>query len=246
MRCNRFPNRKRGESASEPAERQAECLAGSIILVGNDFFCDCLVETTREACVMVRIVLRWIDSPWAFELLPGLNKLGRNPTNDFRVSDPSVSSFHVELLVNDQEVRVRDLGSTNGTFIDEQRVDDAVLKPESTLRLGNVRFRLEEVAVTPVAQPQSSPVEAGPPAAVDLAPSCLYHPAIRAHFKCENCGAALCDTCVTVVGQGKFEATTICPVCKGQCYLLPHHDESTRGRSLLHRLTQTLRIPFTR
>src|SRR4029077_1381663 len=72
-----------------------------------------------DAFAMVRVVLRWIDSPWAFELAPGLNKLGRNPTNDFRVSDPSVSSFHAELMVEDELIRVRDLGSTNGTFIDD-------------------------------------------------------------------------------------------------------------------------------
>ena len=55
---------------------------------------------------MVRVVLRWIDSPWAFELSPGLNKLGRNPTNDFRVSDPSVSSFHAELMVEGELKRI--------------------------------------------------------------------------------------------------------------------------------------------
>jgi hypothetical protein len=81
--------------------------------------------------------------------MPGLNRLGRNPTNDFRVSDPSVSSFHAELTVEGEEIRVRDLASTNGTFIDGARVEDATLGPKQVLRLGNVRFALEEVSVTP-------------------------------------------------------------------------------------------------
>jgi len=193
---------------------------------------------------MVRVVLRWVDSPWAFELTPGLNKLGRNPTNDFRVSDPSISSFHVELTVEGEQIRVRDLGSTNGTFIDEQRIKEGMLKPENTLRLGNVRFQLEEVAVLPAAHP--SPPEATPTTAIEFAATCMYHPEKRGAFKCENCGAVLCHDCVTVVGQGKFEATTICPVCKGQCYPLPPEHEPHEHHSLLGRLSKTLRIPFSR
>src|SRR5262245_51848490 len=122
---------------------------------------------------MVRVVLRWLDSPWAFELLPGLNKLGRNPTNDFRVSDPSISSFHAELMVEGEEIKVRDLGSTNGTFIDDQKIQEGDLKPANILRLGNVRFQLEEVQVTPV--PHPSTPEAAVAASVDIAPSCMYH-----------------------------------------------------------------------
>lgn len=193
---------------------------------------------------MVRIVLRWIDSPWAFELMPGLNKLGRNPTNDFRISDPSVSSFHAELMVEGELIRVRDLGSTNGTYIDDRKVEEAVLRPENTLKLGNILFRLEEVTVIPTPHP-AEPEPAGP-ASVEFAQSCACHPGVRALYKCENCGSSLCDTCVTVVGQGMFEATTICPMCKGQCYPLPHEHQTAPPQSLLKRLTQTLKIPFSR
>jgi len=49
-----------------------------------------------------------------------------------------------------------------------------------------------------------------------------------------------------VVGQGKFEATTICPMCKGQCYALPTHAAAEEKPTLLRRLTQTLRLPFSR
>jgi hypothetical protein len=196
---------------------------------------------------MVRVVLRWIDSPWAFELSPGLNKLGRNPTNDFRVSDPSVSSFHAELMVQGEDIRVRDLGSTNGTFVDDRRIEEGTLKPENILRLGNVRFQLEEVSVVPVTHP-TSPEATVEEASKEMAARCLNHPAIQAAFTCENCGNAFCLDCVKVVGQGKFEATTICSVCQGQCHPLPAPaalPEPGRG-PLLDRLTRTLRIPFSR
>jgi hypothetical protein len=172
---------------------------------------------------MVRVVLRWIDSPW-----------------------PSVSSFHAELMVEGENIRVRDLGSTNGTFIDDRKTDEATLKPENILRLGNVRFQLDEVSVVPVAHPATpeAPVEEGG----KIATRCVNHPAIQAAFICENCANTLCPDCVKVVGQGKFEATTICSVCQGQCHPLPAPvalPEPGRG-PLLDRLTRTLRIPFSR
>ena len=199
---------------------------------------------------MTRSVLRWLDSPWAFELVPGLNKLGRNPTNDFRISDPSVSSFHAEIVVENDTIRVRDLGSTNGTFVDDLKVEESFVKADSVLRLGNVRLALDEVPVTPVCQVASGQPAAGTggqtPAQVELAPSCAYHSAVRAAYRCENCGGGFCLDCVTIIGQGKFCATTVCPLCKGQCYALPSHAPAEQRPGLLGRLTQTLRLPFSR
>lgn len=196
---------------------------------------------------MVRSVLRWLDSPWAFELLPGLNKLGRNPTNDFRVSDPSVSAFHAEVVLEDEIIRVRDLGSTNGTFVDDVRIEEGLLKPENVLRLGNVRFSLDEVPVTPVCQvPAEAPAAPSIAPQVELAPRCTYHSAERATYRCENCGGGFCTRCTTVIGQSKFGATTVCPMCKGQCYALPSHQPEKQRPGLLGRLTQTLRLPFSR
>lgn len=202
---------------------------------------------------MVRAVLRGIDSGWAFELFPGLNTLGRNPTNSIRISDPSVSSFHAEIVLENEIVRVRDLGSTNGTFLDDVRVEEGVLKPENILRLGNIRVALDEVLVIPVCAvrpdaPGKTPTQPIPSqsAQVQLAAVCMYHPDARAAFRCENCGGAFCKNCVTVMGQGKFEQTTICPVCKGQCYALPSAAPAQQRPSILGRLTQTLRLPFSR
>ena len=197
---------------------------------------------------MVRLVLRWLDSPWAFELLPGLNKLGRNPTNDFRISDPSVSSFHAEITLENDLVRVQDLGSTNGTFINDVKVTESELKPEHILRLGNVRLSLQDLSATPVAKvPAAEPAVPTPQTApVDLAPACAYHSDRRAAYRCENCGGCFCVDCTTIVGQGRFAATTVCPVCKGQCYALPHHSPDRQRQGLLVRLTQTLKLPFSR
>jgi hypothetical protein len=199
---------------------------------------------------MVRLVLRWLDSPWAFELMPGLNKLGRNPTNDFRISDPSVSSFHAEVSLENDQIRVRDLGSTNGTFIDDRRIagEEEVLKPEHILRLGNVRLQLDEVAITPLAEVSAVPSAAAAAASeqVELTPVCAYHRELRANYRCESCGGAFCNSCVTVLGQDRSGPTTICPMCHSQCYPLTEPHAKVAKPSLLGRLTQTLKIPFGR
>lgn len=110
---------------------------------------------------MERLVLSWVNKPYAFELMPGLNRLGRNPTNDFRVADASISSFHCEITLDpENKVHVRDLASTNGTFIDGVSALDGYVNPGQILRLGSVEFKLESVTVAdPI--PAAEPVGAG-------------------------------------------------------------------------------------
>src|SRR5205814_8496083 len=125
---------------------------------------------------MLRLVLEWVNTPWAFELHPGLNKLGRNPTNDFRVTDPSISSFHAELFIEGDSVRVRDLGSTNGTFIDGERIEEGLLTPEKVLRLGNAEFKLDEVVVGSMPTATAPKGEASATAAPAFDRKWGYHP----------------------------------------------------------------------
>src|SRR6266849_4176824 len=68
------------------------------------------------------------------ELRPGTNRVGRASTNEFQLDDPSVSSAHCEIVQSDQSVLVKDLGSTNGTFIDGEPIQEARLEPGQTLR----------------------------------------------------------------------------------------------------------------
>ncbi len=69
--------------------------------------------------------------------------VGRVSDNNFEVPDQSVSSHHCEILLKGNDVVVKDLNSTNGTFINSERVTEAVLKPGQVLRLGQIELRLE-------------------------------------------------------------------------------------------------------
>jgi pSer/pThr/pTyr-binding forkhead associated (FHA) protein len=68
--------------------------------------------------------------------------IGRVDDNSFQIADPSVSSHHCEVLLRGTDVFVRDLNSTNGTFINGEKVSESVLKAGQTLRLGQIELQL--------------------------------------------------------------------------------------------------------
>jgi hypothetical protein len=80
----------------------------------------------------------------AYELKAPATTVGRVSDNAFEIPEASVSSHHAEILLHGADVVVRDLNSTNGTFIAGERITgEAVLRPGQILRLGTVDMRLE-------------------------------------------------------------------------------------------------------
>ena len=69
--------------------------------------------------------------------------IGRLEDNTFTILEASISSHHCEVLLRGNDVVVKDLNSTNGTFINGDRITESVLKPGQILRLGQVEIRLE-------------------------------------------------------------------------------------------------------
>lgn len=74
--------------------------------------------------------------------------IGRVEDNTFPITEPSVSSHHCEILLRGSEVVVKDLNSTNGTFINGEKISESVLKPGQILRLGQIEMRLEAEGTT--------------------------------------------------------------------------------------------------
>jgi pSer/pThr/pTyr-binding forkhead associated (FHA) protein len=83
------------------------------------------------------------------ELKADKTTIGRVEDNTFPIAEPSVSSHHCEVLLRGADVVVRDLESTNGTYIDGDRITESVLKPGQILRLGQIEMRLETDAAQP-------------------------------------------------------------------------------------------------
>ncbi|MBU6399678.1 MAG: FHA domain-containing protein [Verrucomicrobia bacterium] len=92
----------------------------------------------------------------AYDLKVDRTTVGRLDDNAFQVAEASVSSHHCEVLLHGNDVVVKDLGSTNGTFVNGERITEATLKPGQILRLGSVEMRLEsEAGAAPTKKPLS-------------------------------------------------------------------------------------------
>lgn len=80
----------------------------------------------------------------SYELKVDKTTVGRVEDNTFPLAEPSVSSHHCEILLRGADVVIRDLNSTNGSFINGEKITEASLKPGQTLRLGQIDLRLDD------------------------------------------------------------------------------------------------------
>jgi pSer/pThr/pTyr-binding forkhead associated (FHA) protein len=78
-----------------------------------------------------------------YELKVERTTVGRLDDNAFHLPEQSVSSHHAEILLRGDDIVIKDLNSTNGTFINGEKVTEQVLKPGQILRFGSVELRLE-------------------------------------------------------------------------------------------------------
>ena len=77
------------------------------------------------------------------ELVGPRMAVGRIDGNDVQIVHGSISSRHAELVLEGQEYRVRDLESTNGTRVNDEKVTDALLQDRDRLQFGQIPFRYE-------------------------------------------------------------------------------------------------------
>ena len=79
-----------------------------------------------------------------FRLTPGAIKtVGRAPRADFIVDAALVSRLHCRLEATDEGIDVIDLQSTNGTYVNDKRVERARLASGDRLRVGRVELTLQ-------------------------------------------------------------------------------------------------------
>jgi ABC transport system ATP-binding/permease protein len=101
---------------------------------------------------MVTMVYSQPDAPQAAEARPirfaekTVIQIGRDPSNDVVLDTPTVSRFHAQIERVGQRYRLQDLRSANGTFVNDQRLDEKELwlDADDVIRIGRHRFVMKQ------------------------------------------------------------------------------------------------------
>lgn len=112
-----------------------------------------LEDRSTGACARPCTVIRWVDPGRPrVDRIVGRLSVGRSPECAIRIEGEGISRRHAEVFRQGCVFGVRDLGSTNGTFVNGHRVGEALLRPGDVVRLGSavgvVAEVLEELAET--------------------------------------------------------------------------------------------------
>ncbi len=183
----------------------------------------------------------------SIELKLGSNRLGRSPDVDFPIGHPTVSSLHCELVLKDEGVVIRDLESTNGTFVDGRPVREAKLSAGQMVRLGDVELFVETTDVK-IAIPKFIYTDLPAPPVVlnDGSLVCPRHPQARVTHQCTQCKEVMCEACVhQLQRKGSKTILFLCPACSAPVQLIGA-PLKPRKKSLLARVGETVKLKFTR
>jgi predicted component of type VI protein secretion system len=91
-------------------------------------------------------ILNGLTAGTVFVLGEETHSVGRAEENQIVLDDQDVSRHHSLLIRDGVSYRVRDLNSANGTWVNDQRVTEAVLRHNDRVRMGLVEMRFESVA----------------------------------------------------------------------------------------------------
>jgi two-component system cell cycle response regulator len=95
----------------------------------------------QEACL---IIIRGSPQGHRFFITQDEMTIGRDPSADISVSDQSISRKHAKVIKKDGKVHLTDLGSSNGTLVNDKKVganETVILAKEDMLKLGNSIFK---------------------------------------------------------------------------------------------------------
>ncbi|GFP23841.1 hypothetical protein HKBW3S09_01306 [Candidatus Hakubella thermalkaliphila] len=99
-----------------------------------------VVELVSEEEYPILLVLKGPNKGSRYPLVASEISIGRNTDSDIFLDDITVSRKHAILKKTDRGFLIRDLGSLNGTYVNRERVEEAILKDKDELQIG--RYRL--------------------------------------------------------------------------------------------------------
>jgi len=202
---------------------------------------------------MARLIIKSKEqTPQILELNPGVNRFGRSPANDHIFEDAAISDQHCEILVDGDFLFVRDLGSTNGTFIERELIKESAFYTGQTLRIGPIEMTLDAPAVhltipeLPVPEPPPELVTSIEPLPDGYA-ACLKHSNRHAVWECTHCQRAYCDECIHKLRRVGGNQVKLCPSCSNPCKLSPWSEMlKNQKKSIFGALVGKLKTGFKR
>jgi hypothetical protein len=181
----------------------------------------------------------------SLELRLGVNRVGRDPENDFPINHSTVSTQHCELILSNDGIVLHDLDSTNGSFVDDQPVGEVWLEPGQVVRLGDVELLVESTDVT-VAIPKIEveiPVTKPPVRLENGSVVCPRHEELAATFKCTHCGEIMCSGCVRMMRRHGGQPLFLCVLCHNKCERIIT-EKAKAKKGFLGFLQDTVRLKF--
>ena len=178
----------------------------------------------------------------------GSNRFGRDERNDVCIPSDSLSAFHCEIELGANRLFLRDLGSTNGTFVDGHQVTEAELETGERLRLGEIELFVES-AETPVAIPNfEQPNSTSATQSITLPDglfACEHHPGVQATRRCTRCKRTFCERCIKRLRRAGGRVHFLCPDCSFPVEALAPSAQP-RKRTWYGAIRDAVRSPFAR
>jgi len=122
---------------------------------------------TRAKDNQPKLIISQGDAPpQTVELLNEYTHLGRTEDNELAIPEPSISSRHCVFILSGAEVVVRDLNSSNGTYVNGEPVTEVVLRPGDNIQVGVIDIKFVPGVRRPKLQPAAVTSLPGKPAPV--------------------------------------------------------------------------------
>jgi adenylate cyclase len=86
-------------------------------------------------------VLAGIEQGQSYKITRPTTSIGRSSTCDIVLTDPLISRQHCQIILGMSGVHVKDLGSTNGTFINGAKISESPIRTQDIIAIGNTRLR---------------------------------------------------------------------------------------------------------
>jgi pSer/pThr/pTyr-binding forkhead associated (FHA) protein len=100
------------------------------------------LTNTRSKDNQPKLIISHGDAPpLAIELHHEYTHLGRTEDNELSLPEPSISSRHCVFILSGSDVIVRDLNSSNGTYVNGEQISEVILRPGDNIQVGVIDIK---------------------------------------------------------------------------------------------------------